>query len=111
MLIAGGSLTNALTAVMLSILLPWPPDPVTHRVLTPVLLIQAGYAILNLVVVIGPGRRGTTDERLFRAALRQPPMATDHLLAPLHKARVTDRMPDPPPSRRPCSLMWSCMRW
>ena len=28
MLIAGGSLTNALTAVMLSILLPWPPDPV-----------------------------------------------------------------------------------
>jgi hypothetical protein len=103
MQIAGGSFANALIAVVLAAVLPSPGDPVMHPVLTPVLLVQAGFAILNLGVVIGPGRRGTTDGGLFLAALRQPPVATDHVLTRLYATRVTDLTPDLP-SEPPSAL-------
>jgi hypothetical protein len=76
-------------------LLPFPPDPVAHPILTPVLIFQA-YGILNLLFVIGPGRV-TTDGGLFRAAVRLPPTMPDRKLTGLYASKVTDRYTDLPP--------------
>lgn len=82
MFIAGGGIANALVACGLLALLPFPPDPVAHPILTPVLIFQA-YGILNLLFVIGPGRI-TTDGGLFRAAVRLPSTMPDRKLTRLY---------------------------
>jgi hypothetical protein len=83
MLIAGGGIANALVACGLLALLPFPPDPVAHPILTPVL--QA-YGILNLLFVIGLGRV-TTDGGLFRAAVRLPSTMPDRKLTRLYASK------------------------
>ena len=89
MFIAGGGIANALVACGLLALLPFPPDPVAHPILTPVLIFQA-YGILNLLFVIGPGRI-TTDGGLFRAAVRLRSTVPDRKLTRLYASKVTDR--------------------
>jgi len=105
MFIAGGGIANALVACGLLALLPFPPDPVAHPILTPVLIFQT-YGILNLLFVIGPGRI-TTDGGLFRAAVRLPSMMPDRKLTRLYASKVTDRYSDLPPEP-PSALPPSC---
>jgi ATP-dependent Clp protease adaptor protein ClpS len=97
MLFAGGSIANALVACGLAALLPWPPDPEAHPILTNVLIGQA-VGVLNLLLVIGHGR---ADGARFRAALRLPSTMPDRVLRRLYASKVTDRydgLPPEPPS-------------
>jgi len=88
-LIAGGAAANVLVACLLAATLSWQPDLVAHPTLTLMLLVQ-GYGVLNLLIVIGPGRRGATDGGNFRATLRRPPAVENHALMHLYTSRVTE---------------------
>jgi hypothetical protein len=100
-LIAGGCVANTVAAAILMPIVGWPPDPVENPVLASVTIVQA-LAIFNLLVVIGPGRRGTTDGGLLRDALRRPARAPDRLLERLYAQDVAGRyasLPAALPSR------------